>query len=86
MEDGFDPRLQVSDFTEATGIVSENEEVAAKTWEISAVVYQALQCGTYLYLVYALRTLMNNALYTDHINWKRGVLFEIRSPKLPMVF
>lgn len=41
---------------------------------------------TYLYLEQVTSALTNNALYMEHTTWKKWVMYELQSAKLPGVF
>lgn len=64
----------------------ERGKVAGKMWERSAAGEKALQYATFLYLEHVIRAVTNNAVYMEHTNWEKCVIYELQSPKLPSSF
>lgn len=76
----------MNDLAEATGTVSEKEEVAADVCDRSSAVDDALRYVAYMYLKHVNRAMKKNALYTEHAHWERWVMYKIEDANLRRMF
>lgn len=72
--DGFGPRSQDDDFSEASTPASNTGEVVVEVWDILAPVDEALRYGSYLYLKQVNKAVMNKTPYINLINWEKLVM------------